>query len=502
MQKNVVKTYIDKLQDLGILTDNHVPQDILNKQVDCLSYDTRVLFGNSIFICKGKNFIDQYAHDAINNGALLFISENKIDGLDNYAIVSDIRKAIEALAFLHFDNAPSKLQLVGITGTKGKSSITYILQGILNEYLADNKKPNCAIISSIDTYDGVQKFESHLTTPDVIELHQHFSNAVDSGITHLVMEVSSQALKYGRVAGVNFDVVCFTNFGKDHISEIEHPTVEDYFESKLKIFDHTKFACINSDMDQFQDVMNYAKDKCDVITYGTNKHDSVFCSNICSHGDRIDFHVKTDSFEKDMTLGMGGLFNVSNALAAIAICTKLNIDEKYISKGLENSSVPGRMKIITSKDKNLIIYVDYAHNELSFNALFKSLREEYPNSKMISIFGCPGGKAKDRREELPQIASKYCDNIIVCEEDSGPEPFEDIAKDIVDNISIENYEVIEDREEALKHAIFNLKEGQTVIAFTGKGEETRLKRGDNYDPCESDLSLALKYIEKYDNLGK
>ena len=159
------------------------------------------------------------------------------------------------------------------------------------------------------------------------------------------------------------------------------------------------------------------------------------------------------------------------------------------------------MKIISSKDKNLIIYVDYAHNELSFNALFESLKEEYPNSKLISIFGCPGGKAKDRREELPRIASMYCDNIIVCEEDTGPEPFENIAKDIVDNISIENYEVIEDREEALKHAIFDLHEGQTEIAFTGNGEETRLKRGENYDPCESDLSRALKYIDEYENLG-
>ena len=503
MHKNVVKTYIDKLHELGILIDAKIPQDVLDLNVDCLSYDNRNLHGTSIFICKGANFKPEYAYDAFKNGAVAYISENEIEGLENCILVNDVRIAIQHLAILHFGNPATILTNIGITGTKGKSSITYILQGILNRYLKSEGKKNCAIISSIDTYDGVEKFESHLTTPEPIELQQHFYNAKESGISHLIMEVSSQALKYDRVFGIPYEVGCFTNFGEDHISNIEHPDVEDYFKSKLKIFDQSKFACIYSGSDRFDEILAYAKNKCDVVTYGYNETDDVFCSEVKPQGSHIDFHVRTKVFESDMTIGMPGIFNVENALAAIAISLFLNIPEKFISEGLAQASVPGRMKVVTSFDKKISIIVDYAHNKMSFEALYESLKKEYPKHKIVGIFGCPGGKANDRREDLPKVASKYADNLIIVEEDSGPEPFDSISSDIVKNIEIDNYEVIEDRDIAIKHAIFDLCEVETVIALTGKGEETRLKRGDNYDPCESDLSIAEKYISKYDkSVGK
>ena len=486
------------MHDLGIIKDQNVSSENQIKLIDCVSYDNRNLFGNSLFVCKGANFKDEYAAAACENGAVAYVSEHKIAGLENCIEVNDIRAAIICIANIFYNNAAENLSLVGITGTKGKSSITFMLQGILDKYLASINKPNCAIVSSIDTYDGVQKFESHITTPEVFELHEHFKNAVDSGISHLVMECSSQALKYGRLDGINFDVVCYNNFGKDHISSIEHNSIQDYFESKLKVFDHAKFACVNSNMDCFDEVMAKAKQNCDVTTYGINENDNIYCTNVELCGSHSKFHVKTNNFDVDIKLGIAGDFNIENALAAIAISECLGVPEQYIVQGLDHVNVPGRMKIVTSANKNISVIVDYAHNEMSFRALFESINSEYPDSKIISIFGCPGNKAFDRRVDLPRIASEFSDNIIICEEDSGPEPFESISNDIVKNISIKNYEVIKDRDAALKHAIFDLANENTVIAFTGKGEETRLKRGNNYDPCESDLALAEKYIEQYD----
>ena len=138
---------------------------------------------------------------------------------------------------------------------------------------------------------------------------------------------------------------------------------------------------------------------------------------------------------------------------------------------------------------------------MSYESFYKSVCEQYSDSKIISIFGCPGNKAQNRRVDLPKIASKYSDHIIICEEDSGKEPFENIAKDIESNIEIENYDVIEDRDKSLHHALFDLADNNTVIVFLGKGEETYLKRGDEYQPCETDLSIAQKYIKQYDNLN-
>lgn len=477
MQKNVVKTYIDKLQNLGILLETNLDEKTLSTQVEHISYDNRNNQDNSLFVCKGRNFREIYAVDAVNKGALAYVSKNKIEGLNNFIIVSDIRKAMLEIANLFYCNSHEKINLIGITGTKGKSTVAYMLQNILDLYFESINKNNCAFITSIETYDGTSKFESHITTPEIFELRNTINNAVDNDISHLIMEVSSQALKYDRVQDLNFEVVCFTNFGKDHISDVEHPNLSDYFESKLHIFDNAKIACVNSDMNVFDEVYERAQNKCEVITYGTKETDDIICSNIKANNSNIEFHVKTPKFESDMILGMPGTFNVSNALAAISIACSLDVPEKYIALGLKTLDIPGRMKFVKSNDNKISVVIDFAHNEMSFATVLESIKSENPNSKIISIFGCPGGKAHERRKDLPKVASKYSDYIIVCEDDPATEAFEDISNEIVQNISIENYEVIESREQALKHAIFDLCDKDAVIFFAGKGEEEAIKRG-------------------------
>ncbi|MBR3640095.1 MAG: hypothetical protein IKN50_05765, partial [Clostridia bacterium] len=367
-----------------------------------------------------------------------------------------------------------------------------------DDYLRDEGRPECAILSSIDTYDGVEKFESHLTTPEIVELYRHFSNAVDSGISHLVMEVSSQALKYGRVCGLKFDVACFMNIGTDHISPVEHSDFEDYFSSKLKIFDNCRTACINSDSDYAEKILSYANGKCRILTFGSHPDDTVYCKRIEKRGDEIYFDVATPEFEGELCITMPGIFNVSNALAAITMSYALGIPEKYVRSGLKRARAGGRMQIYKSRDEKVIAIVDYAHNKMSFEALFNSAKVEFPGRKLISVFGCPGGKAFLRRHDLAAAADAECDYIIITEEDSGEEPFNNIAKDIASNIERCDYSVTEDRGEAIRKAVFETGDEPCVILITGKGEETRQKRGTQYIDCPSDVEYTLKYLKEYD----
>ncbi len=497
MKKLSVSNFVQALEDNGLLKYHNLTNDILASQIACLTYDTRELTNDAMFICKGTHFKETYLDYALQNGALCYVSEKEY-GRPNGILVSDVRKAMPILALLFFDNAPAKLVSIGITGTKGKSTVTYYLRAILDAYMKAVNKPRIAVISSIDTYDGVDDFESHITTPEAIEFYRHFDNAYNSGITHLVSEISSQALKYDRVLGVNFDIALFTNIGTDHISPVEHTDFEDYFSSKLKIFDTCKNAVINSDSDFADRILESAKGKCNTVTYGSHESDTVYCKNIEKRDGAFYFEVRTPDFEKEMCITMPGIFNVSNALAAIAVCHILGVPEEFISKGLLNARVSGRMQVYTSKDKKIAIIVDYAHNKMSFNALYNTVGIEYPGYSVISVFGCPGCKAHLRRKDLAEEADKHSDYIVITEEDSGEEPFESIASDIAANINKCPYSKIEDRGQAIRDAVFGFKADKKVILFTGKGEETRLKRGLVYEDCPTDAQLSIDILKEYD----
>jgi len=499
MERHRLSEYIKALSDEGLLVDSEVDEETAIKRIECLTYDTRELAPNALFICKGAHFKPEYASFAVANGAVATVSEIKYEGVSPCIIVSDIRRAMACLAPLFFDNAPERVTSIGITGTKGKSTTAYYLRAIIDDYLRDTGRPECAILSSIDTYDGVERFESHLTTPEIVELYRHFSNAEKSGISHMVMEVSSQALKYGRVSGIKFDVACFMNIGTDHISPVEHQDFEDYFTSKLKIFDNCKTACINSDSDFASRILSYADGKCRIVTFGSHPDDTVYCKRIEKRGDAIFFEVKTPDFERELYITMPGIFNVSNALAAIAMSHVLGIPEKYVESGLARARAGGRMQTYKSSDGKVVVIVDYAHNKMSFEALFNSVKVEFPGRKIIAVFGCPGGKAYLRRHDLAKAADAECDYIIITEEDSGEEPFLNIAKDIASNIDRCDYSVTEDRGEAIRKAILELDGTEKIILVTGKGEETRQKRGTQYIDCPSDVEYTKRYLEEYDN---
>ncbi|MBE6636170.1 MAG: UDP-N-acetylmuramoyl-L-alanyl-D-glutamate--2,6-diaminopimelate ligase [Ruminococcaceae bacterium] len=463
-----------------------------------LSFDTRDLMDKTLFFCKGAHFKPEYLRMAAENGAVAYVSEVRYEDVSIPAVlVSDIRRAMSVAALFHYEQPAEKLKTVGITGTKGKSTTAYYVKAILDAALSSE----CAILSSIDNFDGVIREEAHLTTPEAIPLQQHFVNAYESGLTHLVMEVSSQALKYGRVDGVCFDVACFHNIGTDHISPVEHPDFEDYFASKLKIFNACRVGCVNTDVAYADRALQYAKTAgCRVLTYGSHPEDDIYCSSVKKDGEAIRFTVTTASFAEEFAITMPGLFNVQNALCAIAVCTALGIPPQAIREGLAIARAAGRMEVFTSRDSRVIALVDYAHNRMSFGALYDSVAKEYPDKTVITVFGCPGGKAYLRRKDLGELSGRHSSLVIVTEEDSGEEPFSQIAADIAASIEAEGgrYFICEDRGEAIRRAICE-NGSDKIILITGKGRETRQKRGTLYMDTPSDVDYVERYLAEYDD---
>ena len=489
--------YRDLLRQNGLLASARMAGDPTVALVTCHSQEAGA---GTLFICKGAHFKPAYWRDAEAAGAIGYVSETAYPAGDGVSclLVTDIRRAMSLLADAFYQQAWKELSLIGITGTKGKSSTAYYVKYILDDYLQKNGKPASGILSSIDTYDGVIFEESHLTTPEPPELHRHFFNAVSSGIPYMEMEVSSQALKYGRVSGVTFDVGCFLNIGRDHISAVEHPDFEDYFASKCRLLAQSRVGCVCLDSDRADEVLQAASACERVITFGCRPDADVYGYDIRKDGSHIRFRVKTADFDRSFLLTMPGLFNVQNALAAIAVATALGIPADSMAAGLENARVSGRMEIYESRDRRITAIVDYAHNRLSFEKLFDSVAAEYPDHKIAIVFGCPGNKAQERRRDLGEIAGDRADLVIITEEDAGEEPLDVISAEILAHASgrkaicrVEN-----DRGKAIRDAVLSGM-GNTVVLITGKGNETRQKRGIVYVPCPTDVDYVKEALEIY-----
>lgn len=316
------------------------------------------------------------------------------------------------------------------------------------------------------------------------------------------MEVSSQALKYHRSLCTDFAAACFLNIGQDHISPIEHPDFEDYFTSKLRIFAQARICCVNLDCDHADRVLEAARASGKpVYTFSQkNEEADVYASQVRKRGNDILFRVKTRRFLREFRLTMPGLFNVENALAAITVCEGLNIPERYIYVGLMKARVPGRMEVYSNADETVTAIVDYAHNRMSFETLFRSVRAEYPGRRIVTVFGCPGKKALDRRKDLGEVSGQYSDLVVLTEEDSGEEDTETICREVAQYVAAQGceYSIEPNRGEAIRQAILGCDGRPTVLLITGKGAETRQKRGTQYIDTPSDVDYVHSFLQEYD----
>ena len=315
------------------------------------------------------------------------------------------------------------------------------------------------------------------------------------------MEVSSQALKYHRTLCTRFAAACFLNIGLDHISPIEHPDFEDYFSSKLRIFAQAEVGCVNLDCEHAGRVLVAAQaGSRQVITFSQKDPEAdIYASQVRKRGNDILFRVRSRRFSREFRLTMPGLFNVENALAAIAVCEGLNIPERAVYVGLMKARVPGRMEVYTNADSHIVAIVDYAHNRMSFETLFRSVQTEYPGRRVVTVFGCPGKKALDRRRDLGEISGRCSDLVVLTEEDSGEEDTLSICREIASYVEAQgcDYSIEPNRGEAIRQAVLGCRE-PSVLLITGKGAETRQKRGTEYIDTPSDVDYVQSFLQEYD----
>ncbi|MDD3303818.1 MAG: UDP-N-acetylmuramoyl-L-alanyl-D-glutamate--2,6-diaminopimelate ligase [Clostridia bacterium] len=505
MKKYSVNQYIELLNKNNLLITTIHCNHILNEKIEHVSYNSKDILPRTLFICKGANFKEEYLQSAIKNGAMVYVSEVEYSVNIPCILVSDIKISLSVIAAYYFNYPADKLNVIGVTGTKGKSTTSYFIKYILDEYKKSTGLKDTGIISSIDTYDGKDTVKSLLTTPESYDLQELFYRSLQNGVENVVMEVSSQALKYGRVHDVEFDISVFLNISEDHIGPIEHPNFEDYFDSKLKIFAKSKIACINLDSDDSDVIYHRAKhDANQIVTFSTkNSKADVYGYHIRKEGLKTFFCVKTKSFEKEMVLSIPGLFNVENALAAIAVADYMKIPEKYIYLGLSIAKSEGRMEIYHSNDEKIVSIVDYAHNKVSFEKIFDTTKREYPDRKIIAIFGCPGNKAEIRRKDLGEEAGKSANKIYLTEDDPAYESVEQISNEVIQYLKKynDNYTVIEDRSAAIKEAVKFVADSKEkyIILILGKGNERTQKVAGGLVPYKSDMVNILESIHDYEN---
>ena len=500
--KHTLNDYIALLEERSLLAAP-VPADVnRSAPVELVSYDSREVVPGTLFLCKGAHFKEEFLQMARDRGAIAYVSEQPYPSVNLPCLqVNDMRLTIAPLADLFFDHPSGRLKVVGLTGTKGKSSTAYYLKSILDDYMAERGGAESGLISSIDTYDGVDRFESHITTPDALDLQRHFARAVQSGLEYLTMEVSSQALKYHRSLCTDFAAAVFLNIGYDHISPIEHTDFEDYFSAKLRIFAQGQINCVNLDCDHADRILSAAQAAgAPVYTFSQkNPEADIYASQVRKRGEDILFQVHTRRYEREFRLTMPGLFNVENALAAIAVCEGLQIPQRHIYTGLAKARVPGRMEVFSNADNTVTALVDYAHNRMSFETLFRSVQAEYPGRRIVTVFGCPGLKALDRRRDLGEIAGKYSDLVVLTEEDSGEEDTLSICQEIAGHVAEQGcaYIIQPNRGEAIRQAILSCKE-PSILLITGKGQETRQKRGREYVEVPTDVDYVHAFLREYD----
>lgn len=501
--KHHLNEYLEALKALKLIESTNVDPKVGRLMVENLTYDSRRVTEGTLFICKGARFKEEFLLSSIESGAFCYVSDRRYSVGEEvpYIIVKDIRRAIAVLANIYYNKVWEKLKTVGITGTKGKSTTAYFVKNILDKYAEAMGKKPCGVLSSIQNYDGVIDEESHLTTPETLELHEHFEHMVETGIENAVMEVSSQALKYDRTYGIMYDVGAFLNIGEDHISSIEHKDFEDYFTSKLRLFEQCHTLVVNRFSDEWNRVIAAAAASgAYTVVFGRDETCDVYGYDIKHSPEGIKFKCRTDRFDEEYSIALPGDFNVDNALAAIAICEALDVPLPYIKAGLADAKVSGRMELFRSKDGKVTVVVDYAHNKLSFETLFKAMKEEYPNHSISIVFGCPGGKAPGRRRELGEVAGVYSDMIYLTEEDAAMESVAAICEEIAGHLRPmgAKFEIIEDRRQAVLRAIRDAAEedGNTLILVTGKGRETRMKRGTEYIDTPSDVDYVQEGLSK------
>ena len=447
----------------------------IDREVTSIENDSRKVKEGSMFFAikgfttDGTTFIPK----AIENGAKVILVEEGSCDLKSLNIpedvtllvVPDARYAMAIGACNYYDNPSRKFKLIGVTGTKGKTTTTFMMKAIL-----EKQGIKTGLVGTIAMYSGDRKIkDSDRTTPESIELQEVFAQMAEDGCQAVIMEVSSQSLKLNRVAGCDFDIAVFTNFSEDHISPKEHPNMQDYFESKLKLFKMCKCGFVNIDDLQVCKVPKLVPD-CNIETYGIDNSCKLLAKDITITNSYVDFKVKIGDKNERIKVDIPGRFTVYNALCAISICKKLGIEGTVMKEALEKIKVPGRSEMVENK-LEIPIMIDYAHSPESLQNILQAV-SSYTKGKVISVFGCGGDRDTRKRPLMGEISGRIADYTIITSDNPRTEDPQKIVDQIEEGIkkTKANYEVIVDRTQAIETAI-KMANKKDIIVLAGKGHE-------------------------------
>ncbi|WP_160680129.1 UDP-N-acetylmuramoyl-L-alanyl-D-glutamate--2,6-diaminopimelate ligase [Clostridium sp. C8-1-8] len=440
-------------------------------EVDHIAWDSRSVSNKALFIAVKNTNVDRhdFVLEAIEKGAIAVIVEHDIkkELPKNVTVikVKDSRKAMSIIASKYHGEPMKALKVVGITGTNGKTSTSYFIAQIL-----ESLRVKCGVIGTIqNTVSGVEMKTKKLnpTTPDSMELQSTFSEMVELGATHSVIEVTSSALAQDRVYGCEFDVGVFTNITQDHLEE--HGTMENYKKAKLKLFKMCKNAVVNVD-DPFS-IEILASSSCKVLGYGVNKKCDFQAQDIKYNNSSVHFNLKHDNKTFKVELNVPGRFSVYNILAAIASCNLIGFELEEVIKAVkEIKGVPGRFQAIPNNKGSLVI-VDYAHTPDALKNILMSVKE-ITKGRIILVFGCGGNRDSSKRAIMGEIAGTFSDYCIVTSDNPRKENPIKIIEDIEKGLMGTNckFEREQDRKQAINRAL-NIAKPEDAVIIAGKGHE-------------------------------
>ena len=461
-----------------------------NREISHIAHDSRKVKNGTLFIAIAGENNDghDFIFDALEKGAVAVVANGRSPATDLVPIlqVKNPRKIMSKIAANFFENPSDDLNMVGITGTNGKTTTTSIINDILNNC---NKNSSSIGTLGFSTPGGI--VSTGFTTPESIDLHQILKTMKNGGIEYVPMEVSSHSINMHRIDDVKYKVGVFTNLSKEHLDY--HGNMENYFQTKLsflKNLNRKSYAILNND-DQYctKIIQNI---NCNYMTFGFKRNSDLYVEEFESDIEKTNVSIIYKNKKYKFRTNLIGKFNVYNILAAISTCIALKIDLDKIISSIKNvNQIPGRMEKIKIKNNNIAI-VDYAHTPDAYTNILSTIHRISLNKKIITIFGCGGNRDKTKRALMGKIAEEFSEEIIITTDNPRFEKQKDIVNDIVSDLSNDAYKIIPDRKKAIKKTIDENKD--SVIIVLGKGAES-YQIIENKKIPHSDIEIIKEYAD-------
>lgn len=459
-----------QIKELIQSLDYELLQGSLEGEISELVYDTRKVSKDAMFVCIVGTAFDSHekAAEVAAAGAKVLIVSKEVEVPEEVTVVkvADTRYALSLISAAYFDYPANTLKVIGITGTKGKTTTTFMIKSIL-----ENAGYKVGLIGTIETIIGEKHIPANNTTPESYIVQEYFAEMLKAGCEVCVMEVSSQGLMMHRTAGIPFELGIFTNLAPDHIGPNEHASFEEYAQCKGMLFQQCKVGIANVDDENFEMVMK--GHTCKLETIGFSEKADLKASNVNLVGRPGYLGVTYDLtglLNFPVEIDIPGKFSVYNSLVAIAVCRHFDIAKENILEALKAAKAKGRIEQVKVSD-DFMLLIDYAHNAMSLESLLSTLKEYHPQ-RLVCLFGCGGNRSKLRRYEMGEVSGKMADLTIVTSDNPRFEEPQEIIDDIKIGLAKTDGEYVEiiDRKEAIKYAIANGRPGD-VIVLAGKGHE-------------------------------